>query len=228
VIQYGFVTLFVAAFPLAPLFALLNNVVELRLDAYKWTTLMRRPVAERVGGLGAWYGILQGITYAAVATNAFVIAITSDLIPRLVYKHTSANSSLQGYINSSLSVYPTDAFGPEQRTLDGVEYGTCRYRGYFNPPDHEEPLAPSDRYWQIIAARLVFVVLFEHITAGLTGLMAFAIPDIPEESVAQMEREKVVANEILYSSEAQQGKLKPPKVVGQASQDQKYKFIEYD
>ena len=33
-IQYGFITLFVAAFPLAPLFALLNNIMEIRLDAH--------------------------------------------------------------------------------------------------------------------------------------------------------------------------------------------------
>ena len=31
VIQYGFITLFVAAFPLAPLFALINNVLEIRI-----------------------------------------------------------------------------------------------------------------------------------------------------------------------------------------------------
>ena len=37
VIQFGFVTLFVAAFPLAPFFALLNNVIEIRLDANKFT-----------------------------------------------------------------------------------------------------------------------------------------------------------------------------------------------
>ena len=36
-IQYGFITLFVAAFPLAPLFALINNVLEIRLDATKVT-----------------------------------------------------------------------------------------------------------------------------------------------------------------------------------------------
>ena len=34
-IQYGFITLFVAAFPLAPLFALINNALEIRLDAIK-------------------------------------------------------------------------------------------------------------------------------------------------------------------------------------------------
>ena len=35
VIQYGFITIFVSAFPLAPLFALINNMFELRLDAKK-------------------------------------------------------------------------------------------------------------------------------------------------------------------------------------------------
>jgi hypothetical protein len=40
VIQYGFVTLFVAAFPLAPLFALINNVVEIRYTKNFWNTYM--------------------------------------------------------------------------------------------------------------------------------------------------------------------------------------------
>ncbi|CAF4261240.1 unnamed protein product [Didymodactylos carnosus] len=35
VLQFGFITIFVAAFPLAPLFALLNNWIEIRLDAHK-------------------------------------------------------------------------------------------------------------------------------------------------------------------------------------------------
>ena len=39
-IQYGFITLFVASFPLAPLFALINNVLEIRLDANKVITII--------------------------------------------------------------------------------------------------------------------------------------------------------------------------------------------
>ena len=39
--QFGFITSFVAAFPLAPLFALLNNWVEIRLDAQKLVTETR-------------------------------------------------------------------------------------------------------------------------------------------------------------------------------------------
>lgn len=44
VIQYGFVVMFTTAFPLAPLCALLNNVLEQRLDAYKMVAAQRRPV----------------------------------------------------------------------------------------------------------------------------------------------------------------------------------------
>ena len=52
VIQYGFVTVFVAAFPIAPLFALLNNWVEIRLDAHKYVNVLRRPISERAQDIG--------------------------------------------------------------------------------------------------------------------------------------------------------------------------------
>ena len=52
VIQYGFVTIFVAAFPLAPFFALLNNIIEIRLDAFKFVTVYRRPPAYRAQDIG--------------------------------------------------------------------------------------------------------------------------------------------------------------------------------
>ena len=60
---------FVAAFPLAPLFALINNVIEIRVDAYKYVTTLRRPLAQRVENIGAWANILQTLTYISVFTN---------------------------------------------------------------------------------------------------------------------------------------------------------------
>ncbi|XP_076329769.1 anoctamin-4-like [Tachypleus tridentatus] len=48
VLQFGFVTVFVAAFPLALLFALLNNIIESRFYARKFITFFQLPVAERV------------------------------------------------------------------------------------------------------------------------------------------------------------------------------------
>ena len=69
VLQYGFVTIFVAAFPLAPFFALLNNIFEMRLDATKILTLHRRPVAQRIKDIGVWTTILDGLGKLSVVTN---------------------------------------------------------------------------------------------------------------------------------------------------------------
>ena len=88
VIQYGFITIFVVAFPLAPLFALLNNWIEIRLDAHKFTTVLRRPVAERAQDIGAWFYILTVISQLAVISNAFLIAITAQLVPLEVYRYS--------------------------------------------------------------------------------------------------------------------------------------------
>ena len=54
VIQFGFTTLFVAAFPLAPFFAFLNNMVEIKLDAYKFVTQLRRTWAQKAEDIGAY------------------------------------------------------------------------------------------------------------------------------------------------------------------------------
>ncbi|KAG8039755.1 hypothetical protein G9C98_000484 [Cotesia typhae] len=139
VIQYGFVTLFVAAFPLAPLFALLNNIGEIRLDAYKMVKEARRPLAERVEDIGAWYGILKGLTYAAVVSNAFVIAYTSDFIPRCVYAFVySPTNDLVGYIDSSLSEFNTSDYREDMiNPSENPRPTTCQYRGYRNGPDHK-------------------------------------------------------------------------------------------
>uniref|UniRef100_A0A669CTP3 Anoctamin n=1 Tax=Oreochromis niloticus TaxID=8128 RepID=A0A669CTP3_ORENI len=118
VIQFGFVTLFVASFPLAPALALLNNIIEIRVDAWKLTTQFRRAVPEKAQHIGAWQPILQGITILAVVTNAMIIAFTSDMIPRLVYYWSfsvypygnNTENTMKGYINSSLSVFSTNDF----------------------------------------------------------------------------------------------------------------------
>ena len=69
VIQFGFITLFVASFPLAPLLALLNNILEVRVDAWKMITQFRRPIAAKAHSIGAWQEILHMIAVFSVVTN---------------------------------------------------------------------------------------------------------------------------------------------------------------
>ena len=53
-IQFGYVSFFSIAFPLAPLLALLNNLFELRGDAFKLCNSKQRPVARKASGIGIW------------------------------------------------------------------------------------------------------------------------------------------------------------------------------
>ena len=151
-LQYGFVTIFVAAFPLAPMFALLNNVLEMRLDARKILNLHRRPVAQRVKDIGVWYNILDCLGKLSVVTNVckfkqfslidksicngfiefskgLIIAFTSDFIPRLIYSiKYSADHSLEGYVNFTLAYFSTDQLNhPLQHQFIGnYSVETCR------------------------------------------------------------------------------------------------------
>uniref|UniRef100_A0AAY5EJW7 Anoctamin n=1 Tax=Electrophorus electricus TaxID=8005 RepID=A0AAY5EJW7_ELEEL len=203
VLQFGFTTIFVAAFPLAPLLALLNNIIEIRLDAYKFVTQWRRPMPARATDIGIWHGVLEGIGVVAVITNAFVIAITSDYIPRFVYAFKygpcvdKGYQCLRGYMNSSLSVF--DMGEPK----NGSQYQTryCRYRDYRAPPWSSEPYGFTLQFWHVLAARLAFIIVFEHLVFGIKTFIAHLIPDVPKGLCERMRREKYLMQEMMYEAE---------------------------
>ncbi|XP_078330446.1 anoctamin-1-like isoform X5 [Crassostrea virginica] len=204
VLQFGFLTLFVAAFPLGPLFALINNILEIRFDAVKFTTELRRPMAERIPDIGVWYSVLYGISRIAVISNAFIIALTSDFIPRLVYTMAySPDGSLEGYVDHTLAVFNTSDFEEAKRPVfEGSEIvETCRYRDFRNPPDSDDPYEYSQMYWHVLAARFAFVVVFENVIVVITGLIAWLIPDVPAKLKLHIRREAYMSNEIIIKTE---------------------------
>ncbi|KAM6358723.1 anoctamin-9 [Alca torda] len=188
VIQYSFTTIFVAAFPLAPLLALCNNVFEIRLDAIKMMRLRRRIVPRKANDIGIWLQVLEAIGILAVIGNGLVIAITSDFIPMQVYKYTyspcmTENSTgvdcLTGYINHSLSVFRIQDFEPHTKVpemLPHLEIKECRYRDYRNADDYGYTV----QFWHIFASRLAFLILFEHAALCVKLIAAWYVPDVPK------------------------------------------------
>ena len=79
-IQFGYVTLFVAAFPLAPLFAFVSNFAKIKVDAYRLLCSLRRPMPSSDDGIGIWLDIFQIISLVAVVTNSGIIAFSMNPI----------------------------------------------------------------------------------------------------------------------------------------------------
>uniref|UniRef100_A0AAQ4RCU6 Anoctamin n=1 Tax=Gasterosteus aculeatus aculeatus TaxID=481459 RepID=A0AAQ4RCU6_GASAC len=209
VIQFGFVTLFVASFPLAPILALVNNVFEIRVDAWKITTQFRRIVPEKAQDIGAWQPILQGIAILAVATNAMIIAFTSDMIPRLVYYWSfsvypygdHSNHTMQGYINSSLSVFNIDDFSNYSKPLmTPYNITTCRYRDFRYGPGHPRQYEYTIYYWHVIAAKMAFIIVVEHIVYLTKFILSYVIPDVPYAVREQIKREKYLTQVVLHET----------------------------
>jgi len=82
VVQFGYVCLFVVAFPGAPLFAFLNNCLEFRVDGLKLTSMTRRPYPMGAYDIGTWYTMLSVISVISIASNtALMFLVPSNVIP---------------------------------------------------------------------------------------------------------------------------------------------------
>ncbi|XP_065121829.1 anoctamin-2b isoform X2 [Paramisgurnus dabryanus] len=211
IIQFGFVSLFVASFPLAPLFALLNNIIEIRLDAKKFVTELRRPDAVRAKDIGIWYNILSGLGKFSVIINAFVIAFTSDFIPRLVYQYIySETGTMHGFINHTLSYFNVSNFKagttPAISSLN-TDIIVCRYKDYREPPWSTEPYQFSKQYWCVLAARLGFVILFQNLVIAMSMLVAWVIPDVPKNISEQLKKEKTLLVDVFLNEEKEKLQL---------------------
>ncbi|KAK5902316.1 hypothetical protein CesoFtcFv8_007582 [Champsocephalus esox] len=204
IIQYGFVTLFVASFPLAPAFALLNNVIEIRLDAAKFVTELRRPDAVRCKDIGIWYNILCGISKFSVITNAFVISFTSEFVPRMVYQYMySENGTMKGFTEHSLSYFNVTNFPPGSAPTSTLITGVsmCRYKDYRDPPWDSHAYTFSKQYWSVLAAKLAFVIFFQNFAMFLSMLVAWMIPDVPRSLREQLKKENMMLMEFLLNQD---------------------------
>ncbi len=93
VLQYGYVSMFAAAFPLAPLLAYVNNCFEGRVDLTKLTECRRQPIEPR-SNIGAWQSCLEIVSFASVLTNCFLLSMMSS------HLHTVLPAAMNDLLNS--------------------------------------------------------------------------------------------------------------------------------
>uniref|UniRef100_A0A3Q2YET3 Anoctamin n=1 Tax=Hippocampus comes TaxID=109280 RepID=A0A3Q2YET3_HIPCM len=181
VIQFSFTTIFVAAFPLAPLLALINNIIEIRLDAIKMVTLERRMVPKKTNDIGVWIDLLEAIGVLAVIANGLVIGVSSDFIPRLVY-HYHYGPSCVVFLQENIPILETffvACFHCQRlKCIDregNMSPPLHSYKDYRDSNDYN--LTPQ--FWLILAVRFAFVILFEHIVVICKFIAAWFVPAAP-------------------------------------------------
>lgn len=78
-IQLGYVILFSSAFPLAALCAILNNLIEIRSDAFKLAYICQRPFGQRVPNIGTWQHCMEYMSIMAVLVNCALIGLSGQV-----------------------------------------------------------------------------------------------------------------------------------------------------
>lgn len=77
VIQYGYLSLFSVAWPLAACCFLVNNWVELRSDAVKIAIGSRRPIPWRSDSIGPWLTALGFLSWLGSVTSSAIVFLCS-------------------------------------------------------------------------------------------------------------------------------------------------------
>jgi len=85
-IQFGFMTLFVVALPIATFFSMANGYVKVKMTSFKLVKFYQRPVPQGVQDIGSWQAIFTLLSVMSVITNAALICFTMTVLDsNLVY-----------------------------------------------------------------------------------------------------------------------------------------------
>jgi hypothetical protein len=76
VVQFGYISMFSSAFPLAAISAAVANFIELRIDGMK-TLYCRRPRYQGAEDIGSWQGVLNFLSWVALPVNVLILVFTS-------------------------------------------------------------------------------------------------------------------------------------------------------
>ena len=90
VLEFGYLVLFAECFPLAPLFVVVINNLELRSDIFKLSTIIRRPQCARKRNIGSWHLIFKFLAILSIFTNILITITYSE------------DTMLKSYVNQGL------------------------------------------------------------------------------------------------------------------------------
>uniref|UniRef100_A0AAV2L073 Anoctamin n=1 Tax=Knipowitschia caucasica TaxID=637954 RepID=A0AAV2L073_KNICA len=78
-VQFGYLSLFSCVFPLTAVLLLINNLTEIRLDAYKVCKLFCKPFSAPVANMGVWQIAFEVLSFVSVVTNCWLLMLSPQI-----------------------------------------------------------------------------------------------------------------------------------------------------
>jgi len=77
-LQFGYASLSAVAFPLAPLLSIVNNIIEVRADAFKLCNVHQRYRMRQCQDIGQWQTVFTTISVMSILTNALLMGFVGS------------------------------------------------------------------------------------------------------------------------------------------------------
>uniref|UniRef100_A0A8C1VP54 Anoctamin n=1 Tax=Cyprinus carpio TaxID=7962 RepID=A0A8C1VP54_CYPCA len=75
-VQFGYLSLFSCVYPLTAPLLLLNNLTEIRTDAYKLCKLFNKPFSAPVANMGVWQPAFEVLSFISVMSNCWLLLLS--------------------------------------------------------------------------------------------------------------------------------------------------------
>ncbi|CAJ0585787.1 unnamed protein product, partial [Mesorhabditis spiculigera] len=190
IIQFAYVVLFSSSFPMAPLLALVVNGISLRADAIKFLRSNRRAVPKMVPSIGVWLKVLSTVSTFSVIVNGFVLAFTTDIVPRWFYlSHHPEQVQLNGldekYFDFTYAHFDSRNLSIPLTAHQGTN--SCRFYGMYErpctlfPEDNECHDTPQKtrEFLQVLIYRVLFLSLFMNMVFLINWIVRAVYPADP-------------------------------------------------
>ncbi|XP_044755955.1 anoctamin-5-like isoform X2 [Coccinella septempunctata] len=196
ILQFGYVSFFMAAFPLVGVIAIFNNFMEFRSDAIKLVRGYRRPAPNMINGIGAWNDIIKFASYFSIVCNAFLVAFNTSFIQGVVY-NAVYHRGTEGFFNFTFSRFAIEDLPKKQQIATGKENITeCLYHGYRYPSEHPKKYERTDDHYLVLIWKFTFVMIFENVILMIIGGIYYFVDEMPRRVKEQLHRERLFTKEV--------------------------------
>jgi hypothetical protein len=224
IVQFAYITMFANAFPLASCFALLNNLCQVRVDAYKLVVQTRRPRPQSANGIGLYANVMNLLCFVAIIVNALLLGVTSSSMGHLFqafnWKVGQDQTETWRYNlcsdDARVRIVSSDVLPSMKRPVLELVVGVCLPLHSFTT-NNRNGFPPGETPHEQQYTYLWAMVLMEHCVLLVLYVIETVIPDASATTVAErkgqaeyLEKQAALASEkVSMDPELMRGTLHP-------------------